>query len=365
MADWELITATGRQLTRFGEIPRYPEGLYDLGNRVYAWMVPNGSWGESNAGLIVGEGESLLVDTQWDLGYTREMLQAMEPVTLSAPIGRLVNTHADGDHIWGNQLVKDAEIIMTSACDAEAREMKPAVMTMLGRVGKTMERLGPGKVKEMGEYLHGMAVPYDFKGIEVKAATRTFEGEMTLEVGGREVRLIEVGPAHTLGDLLVYVPDAKTIFCGDIMFSGGTPVLWAGPLENWLEALDMILLMDVDVVVPGHGPVGDKGAVSRLKDYWEFLQREVGGRFKSGMSAQEAAFDIALSEGFKGREWSRWDCPERLMTNSHIIYRHLRLQGRPKNVTPAEKFIILCQQGLLAHALQETAQTSEGKREEA
>jgi len=63
MADWKLIAATGKLRTRLGKAPDYPEGLYDLHNGVYAWMVPNGSWGESNAGLVVGEGETLLVDT--------------------------------------------------------------------------------------------------------------------------------------------------------------------------------------------------------------------------------------------------------------------------------------------------------------
>ncbi len=77
MDEWKIIAGTDRLRTRFGEAPQYAEGLYDLGNRVYAWIVPNGSWGESNAGLVVGEGESLLVDTLWDLNFTREMLKAM------------------------------------------------------------------------------------------------------------------------------------------------------------------------------------------------------------------------------------------------------------------------------------------------
>ncbi len=86
-----------------------------------------------------------------------------------------------------------------------------------------------------------MVAPYDFKGIQVTAATRTFSGEMVLEVGGREVRLIEVGPAHTRGDMMVYVPDAKTLFGGDMLFAGCTPVIWAGPVENYIAALDRIL----------------------------------------------------------------------------------------------------------------------------
>lgn len=351
MTKKELISATGRQATRYNEDPLYQEGLYDLGNRVYAWLVPNGSWGESNAGLVVGDGEALLVDTLWDLGLTREMLRAMDPVCEEAPLKYLVNTHADGDHIWGNQLLEGAEVLMTAACDEEARAMKPAAMTMMGKLGKAMKRFGTGNAKKAGNYLHNMVAPYDFKGIEVKGATRICEGETVLEVGGREVRLIEVGPAHTLGDLLVHVPDARTVFCGDIMFLDCTPVLWAGPVENWIAALDMILGLDVDIVVPGHGAIGDKSSVSRLKEYWEFLQQEVGRRFSAGLSAKDAAYDIALSGDFAGQVWSQWDSPERIMTNVHMMYRHLHLQGRMKHVTPADKLKILYKQGILAFEL--------------
>jgi glyoxylase-like metal-dependent hydrolase (beta-lactamase superfamily II) len=346
-----MIFATDRQSTRFGKTPRFPEGLYDLDNGIYVWMVPNGSWGESNAGLVVGEGESLLVDTLWDVDITGEMLEAMKPITRDAPIRYLVNTHADGDHIWGNELVEDAEIIMTEACDLEAQEMKPAAMTMLVETGRVLGRLGAQKLKKIGDYFYSMGYPYNFKGIELKNATRTFEKEMTLEVGAREVRLMDVGPSHTLGDLMVYVPDARTMFCGDLIFHGSTPVLWAGPVENWIAALEMILDMDVDVVVPGHGPVGDKAAVTRLKDYWEYLQKEMGRRFNDGMSAKDAAYDIALGEDFAAREWSRWDNPERIMTNAHILYKHMHLQGRAKHVNPVEKFLILWKQALLAHEI--------------
>lgn len=102
---------TGAKQTRFGEIPTYDEGLYELGHDLYAWMVPNGSWGEANAGLIVGQGESLLVDTLWDVRFTRQMLAAMEPHTAVAPIKTVVNTHADGDHFFGNQLLPEADSI--------------------------------------------------------------------------------------------------------------------------------------------------------------------------------------------------------------------------------------------------------------
>ena len=111
----------------------------------------------------------------------------------------------------------------------------------------------------IGLELDGTAAPqgraFDFSGIDTTLPTRTFEVHLDIEVGGRAVELIEVGPAHTRGDTLVYVPDARTVYTGDILFIGGTPIVWAGPLSNWVSACDLMLGMDVETVVPGHGPV--------------------------------------------------------------------------------------------------------------
>src|SRR5437660_1515848 len=103
------------ELSLLGQPARYPTGLSDLGAGVYAWLQPNGDLGESNAGLVVGERESLLIDTLWDLRLTQRMLDAMAQHTVGAPIRRLVNTHGDPDHCWGNQLLQGGEIIATRA----------------------------------------------------------------------------------------------------------------------------------------------------------------------------------------------------------------------------------------------------------
>ncbi len=103
----------------------YTKGLHDLGNGCYAFLQPDGGWGWSNAGLVVDGGESMLVDTLFDLKLTREMLDTMrraEPKA-AARIGALVNTHSNGDHCFGNQLVTGAEIISSKAC-AEEMELE-------------------------------------------------------------------------------------------------------------------------------------------------------------------------------------------------------------------------------------------------
>jgi glyoxylase-like metal-dependent hydrolase (beta-lactamase superfamily II) len=361
MDRWTLVAGSGAQRTRLGEVPKFAEGLYDLNGQVYAWMVPNGSWGESNAGLVVGEGESLLVDTQWDVQHTSAMLDAMRFLTDAAPVKYIVNTHADGDHWWGNQLVPQAEIITSRAAYDELLSIKPGSMLQLGRVGKLLSMakiLGANKV---GRWFQNMVAPYDFREVVSLLPTRTFEGEVTLEVGGRQVQLIQVGPAHTQGDLLVHVPDARTLYSGDILFLGSTPVMWAGPIDNWLVALDRILDMDIDVIVPGHGPVTDKRGVQQVKAYLEYVNTEVQQRYEAGLSARDAAYDIVLGEDFAQQPFGRWNSPERIMTNVHTLYRHL--QGRVDHLGVPQMVNILREQALLAHQLPDAEPSVMRKRE--
>jgi len=288
---------------------RYTTGLHELGDGCFAYLQPDGGWGWSNAGLVVGDGAALLVDTLFDLRLTQRMLEAMSPVTTTAPIATLVNTHANGDHCYGNSLVEQAEIIATSKAAHEMTEVPPALLAGL------MKADG-----DVGELFRSFFGDFEFDGIDVRLPTRTFDGRLDIEVGGRVVELIEVGPAHTAGDALAYVPDSRTIFTGDILFIGGTPIVWAGPLSNWVAACDLMLGLDVDTVVPGHGPVTDKSGVAEVRDYLAFVDEAASARQAAGIDAWEAARDIAREIG-ANPEFQSWGEAGRIAVNVDTVYR--------------------------------------------
>jgi cyclase len=290
---------------------RYAKGLHNIGNGLWAYLQPDGSWGWSNAGLIVSGERTLLVDTLFDLKLTAEMLDEMRrSVPAAAHIGTLVNTHANGDHTFGNQLVEDAEIIATLGTMDEMHEGDPARFHALMA---NAHQLGRG-----AEFIAELFRPFDFTGITIKKPDRTFSGEIELTVGEKAIRLIEVGPAHTKGDTLVHIPGDRVVFTGDILFNEGTPIAWAGPISNWIRACDRILAMDVDVVVPGHGPIADKQAVRDMRSYLEFVTDEARKRFDKGMSAREAAFDIAL-----GR-FAEWGDAERIVVTIRTLFEDFK-----------------------------------------
>jgi glyoxylase-like metal-dependent hydrolase (beta-lactamase superfamily II) len=323
---------------------QYTRGLHELGSGIYAWLQPNGSWGWSNAGLVVDGENALLVDTLFDLKLTREMLDAMRRVSAAAGApGVVINTHANGDHCYGNELLPGAEIIASQKAALEMKEMparKLAALTTLARAARAggapvlalaglLEKLGLGGVAAFGlagAYVARSFEPFEFRGITLTLPTRTFEGSLDILVGRRKVRLIEVGPAHTKGDVVVYLPQEKVLFTGDILFNEGHPLVWEGPVSNWLRACERILELDVQVVVPGHGPITDRQGVVRMRDYFVWLTTEGRTRFEAGVPLREAALDMARER------YTDWIDRERLIVNLDCVYRELRGDHSTRNV---------------------------------
>jgi cyclase len=288
---------------------QYTKGLHDLGHGCFTYLQPDGSWGWSNAGLVTDGEQTLLVDTLFDLPLTAQMLKTMrDAVPAARKIGKLVNTHANGDHVFGNQLVEGAEIIASRAC---AEEFAAAPPSMLIALQAGWKDLGEG-----GAFFHEvMGSRFDWNGIVSTPPTTLFDQTMEVKIDNKRLVLTHLGSAHTRGDVLVQVPTDRVLYTGDLLFVGGHPVIWAGPVENWIKACDYILGLDVEVVVPGHGPIADKAAVRELRSYFEYISAQARMHFDNGVPYEEAARKISLDR-FAG-----WLDPERIIINVASLYR--------------------------------------------
>jgi cyclase len=300
----------------------YSRGLHEVGNGLYAYLQPDGGWGWSNAGLVAGVDEALLVDTLFDLRLTEEMLAAMRAALgAAASIGTVVNTHANGDHCYGNQLVRDALIVASARTAEEMSELPATAMAALVAQAPAMGDVGAFFLRCFGQF--------SFDGIEAVLPSQTFEGELTLRVGGRELELIEAGPAHTRGDTLVLLADDRVLFAGDLLFNGSHPIVWAGPVSNWIAACERVLTMDVDVIVPGHGPLAGMDDVRELRDYLAYLLEQGRRLHEEGLTPVQAARALELDR------WARWGEGERLAVNIDAVYRELDPELGPVNALEA------------------------------
>lgn len=285
----------------------YEKGLHELGDGLYAYLQPNGGWGWSNAGLVTADGTSLLIDTLYDLRLTREMLGAMAPLTERHPLDAALNTHANPDHCFGNELLPTAtEIYASNATAREFGDFSPELLQAL----KTAPAL-PDELRAFVDHAFG---PFDFEGITVRPPSTTFDDRLDIRIGDRDVALVDLGPAHTGGDTIVFVPDASTVFTGDLLFIDGTPIVWAD-LSNWIAACDRILELGAEVLVPGHGPVTDSSGVRDVQRYLRYVREQARLRFDAGIDAAAAAADIPLDE------FADWIDPERIAANVVAAYR--------------------------------------------
>jgi glyoxylase-like metal-dependent hydrolase (beta-lactamase superfamily II) len=285
--------------------------LREIGTDVYACLQEDRGLGTSNSGLI-NRGGGLVVDTFWDLPHTRELIATYTRVW-KGPAQRVVNTHHNGDHCWGNQLFGGAEIIGHRRCAECFTKEQPAAMQMLRNAGNSANPAIAG-------FAAALAM-WDFDGIELTPPTTLFDDRLALELNGVAVHLIYVGPAHTAGDVIVHLPAQRIVFTGDVLFRLCTPIGWEGTYDRWIAALDEIIALDPAVIVPGHGPLCGVEGPREMQAYLRYVRAESKRFFAAGLPALEAAKRIDLGP------YANWTEPERLLFNVERAYRELR--GEP------------------------------------
>ncbi|MFF0741571.1 MBL fold metallo-hydrolase [Streptomyces sp. NPDC004111] len=278
------------------------------------------AWGYSNCGLVASEGKALLVDTQFTLEETRELLGAIRAAAPGAEITTVVNSHANGDHTWGNQLLPAAEVV-TSVASGEnlCHEMSPAQLTALCQSPPTTA---------VARYAAEHFGAFDFSGITVKPPTRTFTGRTTVQVGRVEVELLDLGAGHSHGDVAVHVPDDGVVFAGDALFNGAHMVVWSDSLRACVSACDTLLGTGAQVFVPGHGRITDRSGVIVIRDQLTRVLEAATEFAGAGVDLAEAAHRV--QEAHAGSLAH----PERLFTAVAAAYKDAGVQGVPAGTLP-------------------------------
>ena len=286
--------------------------LKEIAKDVYACLQEDRGFGWNNAGFV-NLGGGLIIDTLYDLSHTKQMIELYKTISLE-PASRLVNTHHNGDHTWGNQLFKDREIIAHHLCAEEMEKEKKRNLPALFQAGQQRPKAFPPGMKSFIDDIS----EFDYSGIELTLPNHLIEDRLDLELDGYPCQLIYVGLAHTSGDIIVYLPEHSVIFAGDIVFWQCTPVGWEGTHAKWIEALDLILSFKPEVVVPGHGPLCSVDGVKELRAYFEFVYSEAKRFFDEGLDPLEASKNIDLGP------YAEWNEPERLIFNVNRAYREFR-----------------------------------------
>ena len=269
----------------------------EVGDGLFGYVQLDGSWGLNNTGFVVGKDAVVAIDTCFTVRRSEVFAAAIERTAPGKPVRTLVNTHHHGDHTHGNMVfAPGATIVGHERCREEV------IATGVGTTAMWPD-------VEWGE-------------IVVTPPSVTFSERMSVFVDDLELQLIYVGPAHTTNDVVIWVPERKVLYTGDVIFNGGTPFALFGSVAGWLDALDVLRGLGAETIVPGHGRVCGPAVFDEVDAYLRFVQKAATEAFDAGATPLEAANDTDLGE------FADLLDAERFAGNLHRAYSELRGEER-------------------------------------
>jgi cyclase len=275
----------------------WPGGMHEIADGVFAFIQPNGLHGNagwSNGGLIVGDEHCAVVDTLGTNSMQRAFGEAIRKVT-NKPVRRVLLTHHHVDHVFGVHRFMPSCVIAHKACRHNMLREAP-----------TAQQRWSLKRPHFASDLHD---------IPMVMPDLTFEDRVTLHVGSHEVLFFHPGVAHTDGDAAAWLAKERVLFTGDLFFNRVCPAAFAGSLQGWIAAVEHMLQLDVETIVPGHGPLSDNAGLATMLDYLRLILRHAREAFDAGLGAEEAVRSMP-NEAY--REWA--DTDERLLEDVKRAY---------------------------------------------
>jgi len=262
-------------------------GVHKIGDRLYAYISDNDS--SSNSTFLVTSEGILVVDTGLNEQEGRKLLAEIRKIS-ALPIRYIVNTHYHPDHRGGNAVVgPDATIISTPFT---ARRTLEGVARAVDRV--------------------------------------TFTDRIELFLGAQKIEIYFPGPAHTLGDALVYFPQEHAMATGDLFLNGSCPAMDEGDMENWIAALDAALKLPLDAVVPGHFELASKDQLQRFRNYLADLRDQVAAMFRAGTPLDQVQKRLDMGNYKDFRQYPNYEAT--FADNATTYYRQLE-KGAKENKT--------------------------------
>ncbi|MGA9856479.1 MAG: MBL fold metallo-hydrolase [Solirubrobacteraceae bacterium] len=236
----------------------------EISDGIFAYVQPDGTWWINNTGFLVSGSGVISIDACSTERRTRAYLDAIARVT-DRPIRTLVNTHHHGDHTFGNYLFGGATIVAHDGVREAIRAWG-----------------GPRSAPFWDEV--------DWGHIEIAPPFLTYRDEVTIYVDDLACQVRHVGTAaHTANDSIVWIPERRVLFSGDLLFNGGTPFLLQGSIAGALRVVAELRLLGAETIVPGHGEVCGPEVIDTVEGYLRFLQALARDGHAAGVAPLELA----------------------------------------------------------------------------
>ena len=271
-----------------------------IGPDLYAYISPNDA--SSNATFLVSDQGILVVDTGLNQQEGRKLLEQIRKIS-SRPVRWIVNTHYHPDHRGGNSVVGPDAVVISTAFTRE----------QVLRSQKEQTRSA------------GQPSDSDYSLNEIVGLIAGDRGAVSLTLGGHEIRIYHPGAAHTRGDLVVYFPHAHAIATGDLFLNGSCPAMDDGDMESWIGALDHILTLPVEHIVPGHFAPATKSELQHFRDYLAELRDQVDEMTGRGFTLEQVKKGLKLGAYKDLRQFPQYDAT--FADNATAYYQQLQVKA--------------------------------------
>jgi glyoxylase-like metal-dependent hydrolase (beta-lactamase superfamily II) len=242
-------------------------GVYTRDAEPQKRIIANSSW-------VVFRDYVVVIDANFPWG-ARAILNDLRKST-DKPVRFVFDTHYHGDHAFGNSVWVDAgaSIICSEDCAAESREKNT-----------------PSWANDKG------AGEYSLKPYRLEQPQISFRHTLAIDDGARRMELLKVGPAHTRGDAVAYLPKERILFGGDVITNGGHFIGDAdADLDHWVRVLDELAAKEPAIVVPGHGPVGTAATIRGDRAFLADLVAQVREGIAKGMTLEDLSNKVDLAK---------------------------------------------------------------------
>ncbi len=258
--------------------------IIELETGVYARLHE----GLTNAGIIVGDAGVLVIDSLRVPSFARDLIQDVRHIT-PKPVRFVIVTHAHWDHSWGNEEFSEATIIGHQNC---YREMVDVEWNKQWREKVISD---------------GLAWSKEARLVNITPPNLTFETNMRLYFGGRELELMYFGKAHTSGDIFIHLPEEKLIYTGDVIQDRRVPYLGDSYPAEWPDTDERLLSLPVEQFVSGHGPIGNHNGIVESRDFIRDLVDNTRASIQEGRSEGDASTTVVDSLSEKYADWVGFD----------------------------------------------------------
>ncbi|MCZ6512700.1 MAG: MBL fold metallo-hydrolase [Nitrospinae bacterium] len=238
----------------------------------------------ANSTFITTQEGVIVIDTRGSDQEAEQVLKAIRKAT-DQPVVYIINSHFHKENTSGNAVFKSSHSIIAQ---------KRALAMIVLEAEREKRAITPPNL--------------------------AFEKKLEIKLGKYHLKLIHPGPAHTDGDLYIYIPKWRILITGGIVFNQIIPFLGDSNIESWIHALVEMEDLDAEVIVPGHGPVGGKPIVTQMKHYLMELKRYVNDQLDDGKNLPDTMIFVKEKLKAKYSSWKHFDRVDENIVHAYVEY---------------------------------------------